>query len=171
MGWIRNASPEVVDQSRYLMVISVCAVSVPLMTLIVILRGYHCLRINKNGRLSYYHLCLYTAFAVVYIVLAIVQTRLGLGLPLDLLPKANLELYTLLGYVENLAYILAKAAYNLALGFAALEYYHHLFTSRTVRSASKSPEPCFRQRASSWICFKASGNKPEAPASAGSRIR
>ncbi|KAG9939018.1 hypothetical protein KCU85_g10100, partial [Aureobasidium melanogenum] len=62
------------------------------------------------------------AFAVVYIVLAIVQTRLGLGLPFDLLPKANLELYTLLGYVENLAYILAKAAYNLALGFAVLEY-------------------------------------------------
>ncbi|KAH0175216.1 DUF221-domain-containing protein, partial [Aureobasidium melanogenum] len=122
MGWIRNASPEVVGQSRYLMVISVCAVSVPLMTLIVILRGYHCLRINKNGRLSYYNLCLYTAFAVVYIVLAIIQTRLGLGLPFDLLPKANLELYTLLGYVENLAYILAKAAYNLALGFAALEY-------------------------------------------------
>ncbi|KAG9596165.1 hypothetical protein KCU86_g20777, partial [Aureobasidium melanogenum] len=95
MGWIRNASPEVVGQSRYLMVISVCAVSVPLMTLIVILRGYHCLRINKNGRLSFYHLCLYTAFAVVYIVLAIIQTRLRLGLPFDLLPKANLELYTL----------------------------------------------------------------------------
>lgn len=35
------------------------------------------------------------AFAVVYIVLAIILTRLGLGLPFDLLPKANLELYTL----------------------------------------------------------------------------
>ncbi|KAG9562132.1 hypothetical protein KCU77_g17637, partial [Aureobasidium melanogenum] len=40
------------------------------------------------------------------------------------LPKANLELYTLLGYVENLAYILAKAAYNLALGFATLDGTH-----------------------------------------------
>lgn len=44
------------------------------------------------------------AFAVVYIVLAIIQTRLGLGLPSDILPKANLELYTLVCRLRHSLY-------------------------------------------------------------------
>jgi hypothetical protein len=58
MGWIRNTTAEVARQSRYPLVIAICAVSTPLVILVILLRGYHCLRVNVKGRRSFYNLCL-----------------------------------------------------------------------------------------------------------------
>jgi hypothetical protein len=58
MGWIRNTTAEVASQSRYPLIIAVCATSTPLVMLIVAFRGYHCLRVNIRGRRSFYNLCL-----------------------------------------------------------------------------------------------------------------
>jgi ABC-type glycerol-3-phosphate transport system permease component len=58
MGWIRNTTAEVARQSRYPLVIATCAVSTPLVILVIVFRGYHCLRVNVKGRRSFYTLCL-----------------------------------------------------------------------------------------------------------------
>jgi len=58
MGWIRDTTVEVASQPRHPLIIAVCAVSIPLAILVVVLRGYHCLHINPRGRRSFYNLCL-----------------------------------------------------------------------------------------------------------------
>jgi hypothetical protein len=58
MGWIRNTTAEVASQSRYPLIIAICAVSTPLVILVIVFRGYHCLRVNVKGRRSFYNLCL-----------------------------------------------------------------------------------------------------------------
>lgn len=93
------------------MVISVCIIVTSIMAVIVALRAYVRLWLVKSCGADdwvtflsavsqsspcciFHHLTQLQAAAIVYTALAIAQTRLGLGLPLDLRPKENLEQYT-----------------------------------------------------------------------------
>ncbi|THY12804.1 hypothetical protein D6D00_10371 [Aureobasidium pullulans] len=61
------------------------------------------------------------AFAIVYSVLVIVETRLGLGLPHRLPLEVVIDRLALLEYVSWPFYLLTGTGYKLAIGFVALD--------------------------------------------------
>ncbi|THY71050.1 hypothetical protein D6C95_10290, partial [Aureobasidium pullulans] len=128
--WVENASAEIEHDSRYPMFICVCAVMVFLMTVAVALRAYNCAWGSRRVGVDDWATFVSAALTLVYTIVAIRQTRLGLGLAVALRPIENTDEFTRLNYAGRPVYIAALATFKIALCCGALRIIQN--TSRTT---------------------------------------
>ncbi|KAF2207396.1 hypothetical protein CERZMDRAFT_51337 [Cercospora zeae-maydis SCOH1-5] len=112
MGWVAHATPELDRQSRWRIILATTAIFTALMIGVVALRFWIRRRIlHKEDWLT-----LATMFvSIIYSTAVILQTRYGLGLPVDLQPPQNWRNYMLANYASRPFYICGLAGFKLAL--------------------------------------------------------
>ncbi|KAM0322027.1 hypothetical protein ACHAQA_009770 [Verticillium albo-atrum] len=114
MGWVLNASPEVEAISQWPMIIGLC-VALSFMSITVVSSRLF-IRHKARGLASDdCFAALSMVFALIYSILTIVQTRYGLGLPLLLRPKENLNIYTKVNFAGRPFYQLGISFFKIAL--------------------------------------------------------
>jgi hypothetical protein len=114
MGWVVNATPEVDAQSQWVTIFVVCLILSILSILTV------CSRLWVRGKArglagDDYMATLSMVFALVYSILCIVQTKYGLGLPLNLRPPANTGIYSRVNYAGRPIYQIGISFFKVAL--------------------------------------------------------
>ncbi|KAL1966147.1 hypothetical protein VTN77DRAFT_4699 [Rasamsonia byssochlamydoides] len=119
MGWVYDASPEVVAQSKYPTIIAVCVVLTTLMVMTVLARIWIRVQQGRTGPDDYI-VFFGMIFSIVYNILCIIQTRYGLGLPLALRPTASLDTYTKVNFAGRPFYQLGIAGFKAALCISCL---------------------------------------------------
>ncbi|KAK1765295.1 integral membrane protein [Phialemonium atrogriseum] len=114
MTWVQNATPEVDAQSEYPTIIAVCSVLSVLSIATVSTRLW--IRFSGYGLWADdWFSALSMTFALIYSILCIVQTRLGLGLPIALRPEANLVLFTRVNFAGRPIYQIGVSFFKIAL--------------------------------------------------------
>ncbi|CAK1359476.1 hypothetical protein CB0940_05675 [Cercospora beticola] len=112
MGWVAHATPELDRESRWRAILATTVIFTVLMIGVVALRFWIRRRIlHKEDWLT-----LATMFvSVIYSAAVILQTRYGLGLPVDRQPPQNWRNYMLSNYASRPFYIFGLAGFKLAL--------------------------------------------------------
>ncbi|KAG9995918.1 hypothetical protein KCU78_g17705, partial [Aureobasidium melanogenum] len=118
--WVQHASTEINQRSRYPMLICVCSVMVLAMITVVALRAYDRAHRARHFRVDDWTTFTSAATTVIYAVLAVYQTRLGLGLPLELRPTEDLHKFTLLNYAGRPIYVAASMTFKIGVCLGAL---------------------------------------------------
>ncbi|KAF2155938.1 hypothetical protein K461DRAFT_290912 [Myriangium duriaei CBS 260.36] len=120
MNWIYHGSPELEQQSRYPMIIGSAFVTMVLMVVTVILRGYVRLKVVKSP--GYDDLLILTSAltSLVYTAGEVVQTRYGLGLPVDKYPVESSLMAKKLNYIFRPFYCLSVSSWKVALCYSYL---------------------------------------------------
>ncbi|KAE8153037.1 integral membrane protein [Aspergillus avenaceus] len=103
MGWVYNATPEVEALSRYPTILGVCFALTGLMMIVVSLRVYIRFRAGRMAADDY------------VMIVTMHQSRYGLGLPLALRPKANLNQYMKINFAGRPFYQMGIAGFKAAL--------------------------------------------------------
>ncbi|KAI5361685.1 hypothetical protein Slin14017_G084180 [Septoria linicola] len=112
MGWIANASPELEHQSRWRSIMATTLVFTVLMIIVVALRFWIRRRIlHKEDWLTLGTMIV----SIIYSASVIVQTKYGLGLPVQLQPIENWRNYVLCNYAARPFYLFGLAGFKLAL--------------------------------------------------------
>ncbi|OQN97273.1 hypothetical protein B0A48_16815 [Cryoendolithus antarcticus] len=120
--WTLHATPAVNDQSAYPTIVSVAMSMTSIMLLTVVLRAYVRYRVVKAPGMDDYVTFLAAVTCIIYNVLAVYQTRLGLGLPVSLRPKPSLAQYSVIQFSSRPVYMLGITCYKVALCFAYLRF-------------------------------------------------
>ncbi|RFU79456.1 integral membrane [Trichoderma arundinaceum] len=114
MGWVVNATDEINDESQYPTIIAICIVLSVFSIVIVGARLY--IRFTARGLASDdWMAALSVAFALIYSILCIVQTKYGLGLPIKDRPTANLIPYTRVNFAGRPIYQIGISFFKIAL--------------------------------------------------------
>ncbi|KAJ5952342.1 uncharacterized protein N7479_010755 [Penicillium vulpinum] len=114
MGWVHNASPEVEAASQYRLILGICLSLTILMVFTVSMRLFLRARASRWAAADYVMVVSMT-FSVIYSALCISQSRYGLGLPLNLRPKANYHTYSKINYVGRPFYQVGIAGFKASL--------------------------------------------------------
>ncbi|KAJ5909206.1 hypothetical protein N7495_001888 [Penicillium taxi] len=114
MAWVYNATPAIEELSQYRLILAVCLSLTILMVSVVCLRLIVRVRASRLGAADYV-MVVGMIFSIFYSGLCIAQSRYGLGLPLKMRPKANLETYTKLNYAGRPFYQLGIAGFKASL--------------------------------------------------------
>ncbi|KAB5523169.1 hypothetical protein GE09DRAFT_1258232 [Coniochaeta sp. 2T2.1] len=134
MAWVDNATPEVDRESQYPMIIAICATLSALSVAIVSTRLW--IRFKNHGLAADdWMATLSMVFAFLYSILCIVQTKYGLGLPLQKRPVANLVPYTRSNFAGRPIYQLGISFFKVALLISYLRLFkgtHHVLYRRIV---------------------------------------
>lgn len=114
MTWVNNATPTVNAISDYRTIIAICVVLSVLSIAVVSTRLW--IRGSARGlKADDCMAALSMAFALIYSILCIVQTKFGLGLPVALRPQENLIPYTRVNYAGRPIYQLGISFFKIAL--------------------------------------------------------
>lgn len=106
--------------SRWPTILGVCIALTALMMLTVMLRIYVRARLIKNMGIDDYVMLFSCVCSIVYNGLCISQSRYGLGLPIKLRPKANLNKYSEINFSGRPFYMAGITGFKVALCFAYL---------------------------------------------------
>ncbi|KAG8630534.1 hypothetical protein KVT40_002153 [Elsinoe batatas] len=115
MQWIINGTPALEQQSSYITIIFAC---LSCMLLMVLLLGIRLIVGRRRGFMFARDdavLIIAAVSALAYGALAISQTRLGLGLPPSLRPRANVENYALQNFIARPFYNFATTLFKVAM--------------------------------------------------------
>ncbi|AEO69710.1 cbe84c1b-8afc-430f-a1ad-a8243fd95804 [Thermothielavioides terrestris] len=134
MGWVDNATPEIDAQSDWRTIVAICSVISAFSIAVVSTRLW--IRHKNHGLAADdWMATLSMVFALAYSILCIVQTKYGLGLPLNLRPAANLIPYTRVNYAGRPIYQLGISFFKVALLISYLRLFkgtHHNVYRRVV---------------------------------------
>lgn len=134
MGWVENVSDEVDRISEWRTIVIVCTVLSFCSFAIVCSRLW--IRHKNHGLAGDDWMSILSMFfALLYSILCIVQTRYGLGLPLNLRPKANIIPFTRSNYAGRPIYQMGISFFKVALLISYLRLFkgtNHLWYRRVV---------------------------------------
>ncbi|KAL8968542.1 MAG: hypothetical protein Q9183_002417, partial [Haloplaca sp. 2 TL-2023] len=114
-NWVRNASPELNQQSQWPMIIGVAIVLLLISTAVVLMRGYTRHRILRSLGADDYVIFATQVCSIIYGGLCIGQTRYGLGLPISLRPEENLDPYSVINFAGRPFYMAGILGFKVAL--------------------------------------------------------
>ncbi|KAL2127910.1 hypothetical protein VTI74DRAFT_9998 [Chaetomium olivicolor] len=114
MVWVDNATPEVDAQSEWRTIVAICSVLSAFSMAVVCTRLW--IRHKNHGLAADDWMSILSmVFALIYSILCIVQTKYGLGLPLNLRPQENLIPYTRSNYAGRPIYQIGISFFKVAL--------------------------------------------------------
>ncbi|KAI9892305.1 MAG: hypothetical protein M1814_001504 [Vezdaea aestivalis] len=122
--WVHNGSPTIDDGSQYPTIVAVCVTLTAWMLVIVCLRGYVRAVMLRSFGADDWTILFSAVCSVVYNGLAIGQSRWGLGLPLKLRPKMNLNQYSVINFAGRPFYMAGITGFKVALCLAYLRIVH-----------------------------------------------
>ncbi|KAI9857527.1 MAG: hypothetical protein M1824_004787 [Vezdaea acicularis] len=122
--WVHNASQHVNDVSQYPTILAVCVCLTIWMLIIVGLRVYVRGHIIKSFGADDWTILFSAVCSVIYNGLAIGQSRWGLGLPIALRPKVNLNEYSTINFAGRPFYMAGITGFKVALCLAYLRIVH-----------------------------------------------
>ncbi|KAH6665369.1 hypothetical protein B0J14DRAFT_230970 [Halenospora varia] len=113
--WVINATPVVNDRSNYQTIVGVCIAMATLMVVVVCTRLYVRIGMLKRPGSDDWFIIAAAVCAVIYAALTITQSRYGLGLPLALRPKVNLNKYSEVNFAGRPFYMMGILFFKVAL--------------------------------------------------------
>ncbi|KAL8946604.1 MAG: hypothetical protein Q9222_007024 [Ikaeria aurantiellina] len=118
--WIHNGDEHLDDISDYRTILGVCIALPILMVVIVALRGYTRAKILHSLGIDDWIIFFSAVCAVIYAGLCIGQSRWGLGLPIKLRPKPNINDYSVINFAGRPFYMIGILGFKVALCWAYL---------------------------------------------------
>ncbi|RMZ85028.1 hypothetical protein DV738_g147, partial [Chaetothyriales sp. CBS 135597] len=120
VDWVHNASPEVNALSEWRLIVGVCISLTTLMVVTVVLRIYVRAWMIRSIWIDDYIIVFSAICSIIYSGLCIGQSRYGLGLPVALRPKVNLDKYSIINFAGRPFYMAGITGFKVALCFAYL---------------------------------------------------
>ncbi|KAL8685580.1 MAG: hypothetical protein Q9218_007673 [Villophora microphyllina] len=118
--WIHNGDEHLDAISDYRTILGVCIALPILMTVVVAMRVYTRVRILSSLGPDDWIIFFSAICAIIYAGLCIGQSQWGLGLPLGLRPKANLDPYSVINFTGRPFYMMGILGFKVALCWAYL---------------------------------------------------
>ncbi|OAL71792.1 integral membrane protein [Trichophyton violaceum] len=123
--WVYYVSPEVNAISQYPTILAVCISLTFVMTVVVCLRIWVRAVWKKSFGVDDAVIVSSAVCGIIYSALCITQSRLGLGLPLKLRPKASLNTYATVNFAGRPFYMAGITGFKVALCIAYLRIIRH----------------------------------------------
>ncbi|KAI4238274.1 MAG: hypothetical protein LQ349_001221 [Xanthoria aureola] len=118
--WIHNGSQQLDEISDYRTILGVCIALPILMVVIVGMRAYTRIKLLHSIGLDDWIIFFSTLCAIIYAGLCIGQSTWGLGLPLSLRPKDNINQYSVINFAGRPIYMFGILGFKVALCWAYL---------------------------------------------------
>ncbi|KAI4136776.1 MAG: hypothetical protein L6R39_007616, partial [Caloplaca ligustica] len=113
--WIHNGSEHLDEISDYRTILGVCIALPILMTVVVAMRAYTRGKILNSLGLDDWVIFFSAICAIIYAGLCIGQSKWGLGLPLKMRPKPNLNEYSVINFAGRPFYMMGILGFKVAL--------------------------------------------------------
>ncbi|KAI4160081.1 MAG: hypothetical protein LQ342_006032 [Letrouitia transgressa] len=120
MVWVHNGNEHLDEISDYRLIVGVCIALAVVMIFTVGLRGYTRFFVLHSLGIDDYIVLFSAICAIVYSGLCIGQSAWGLGLPIKLRPKPNLNQYSIINFAGRPFYMFGILGFKVALCFAYL---------------------------------------------------
>ncbi|KAL8752082.1 MAG: hypothetical protein Q9199_005985 [Rusavskia elegans] len=118
--WIHNGSQQLDEISDYRTILGVCIALPILMVIVVGMRAYTRIKLLNSIGLDDWIIFFSTLCAIIYAGLCIGQSKWGLGLPLTLRPKENINQYSVINFAGRPIYMFGILGFKVALCWAYL---------------------------------------------------
>ncbi|KAI9647782.1 hypothetical protein NHQ30_004170 [Ciborinia camelliae] len=145
--WVYNSTPNVNAQSNYPLILGVSFPLLLLMLATVGTRLYVRVRTVRGIGADDWTIVVAALCSIAYVTCTIAQSRWGLGLPLTVRPKVNLDTYSAINYAGRPFYMLGILGFKVSLCFSYLRIlsmgqpYYRLLVQKAWRP--KTPGTCF----------------------------
>ncbi|KAL8858715.1 MAG: hypothetical protein Q9178_004803 [Gyalolechia marmorata] len=118
--WVHHGDQHLDDISHHDLILGVCLALPILMVIVVAMRAYTRIKILNSIGLDDWIVIFSAVCAIIYAGLCIGQSRWGLGLPLTLRPKPNIDQYSVINFAGRPFYMIGILGFKVALCWAYL---------------------------------------------------